>query len=434
MATPPAATERPATIHDIAALCGVAASTVSRALSTPERVNIRTRQRIEEAAAQLRYIPNSQAKALSSGRTGAVGVLVPDITNPFYFDLIRGTQLQLKAAGYTQLLVDTEESDEVEASTMEQLRKTADGIVVTASRLSDDALLAAAAKMPMVTINRDVAGIPAVVIDTPSATTQALDHLISLGHTSIAYVAGPLTSQSSARRWTSLSEAAGERGVEVRSLGPLAPTTQSGAVAADAAVHSGVTACIAFNDLIAIGMLQRLQARGIRVPEDMSIVGCDDIFGADFCNPPLTTMASPIEQAGRVAHADVLLAETLLDPAVLDVVPLQVFVPEGQRARRHRVDRRLNLPRSLPSRHPLVGKGRHHGAHLGVRVGVIQVVVRVPAVEQHGLLDEPLAHHFRQEVNVLLRTRRTKRDVVQAFHEIRHVSSPACFPRLRRQH
>ena len=195
--TQPAAVDRPATIHDIAALCGVAASTVSRALSTPDRVNIRTRQRIEAAAAELHYIPNSQAKALSSGRTGAVGVLVPDITNPFYFDLIRGTQLQLKAAGYTQLLVDTEESDEVEASTLEQLRKSADGIIVAASRLSDEALLAAAAKMPMVTINRDVPGVPAVIIDTPSATSQALDHLISLGHTRIAYVAGPPTSQSS---------------------------------------------------------------------------------------------------------------------------------------------------------------------------------------------------------------------------------------------
>ncbi len=73
-------------------------------------------------------------------------------------------------------------------------------------------------------------------------------------------------------------------------------------------MHSGVTACIAFNDLIAIGMLQRLRERGIRVPEDMSIVGCDDIFGADFCNPPLTTMASPIEQAGRVA-VSMLLAQ-----------------------------------------------------------------------------------------------------------------------------
>ncbi|MGY3318671.1 LacI family DNA-binding transcriptional regulator [Arthrobacter sp. H-02-3] len=301
MSTHPDQAERPATIHDIAALCGVAASTVSRALSTPERVNVRTRARIEEAAAMLNYTPNSQAKALSSGRTGAVGVLVPDITNPFYFDLIRGTQLQLKAAGYTQLLVDTEESDEVEASAMEQLRKGADGIIVAASRLSDEVLLAAAAKIPVVAVNRDVPGVPAVIIDTPSATSQALDHLISLGHTRVAYVAGPVSSQSSERRWTALSEAAEARGVEAHRLGPFAPTTQSGAAAADAAVHSRVSACIAFNDLIAIGMLQRLRERGIRVPEDMSIVGCDDIFGADFCNPPLTTMASPIEQAGRVA-------------------------------------------------------------------------------------------------------------------------------------
>jgi LacI family transcriptional regulator len=150
--------------------------------------------------------------------------------------------------------------------------------------------------------------VPAVLIDTPSATTQALDHLISLGHTDVAYIAGPLTSQSSTRRWTALAEAAEERGVEVRMLGPFAPKTQSGAAAADAAVHRGVTACIAFNDLIAIGMLQRLRERGLRVPEDMSIVGCDDIFGADFCNPPLSTMASPIEQAGRVA-VSMLLAQ-----------------------------------------------------------------------------------------------------------------------------
>ena len=308
MATQAAGTDRPATIHDIAISCGVAASTVSRALSTPDRVNVRTRERIQAAAEALNYMPNAQAKALSSGRTGAVGVLVPDITNPFYFDLIRGTQLQLKAAGYTQLLVDTEESDEVEASTLEQLRKTADGVIVAASRLGDDALLAAAAKAPLVTINRDVIGVPAVIIDTPSATSQAMDHLVSLGHTHVAYIAGPLTSQSSERRWAALSEAAQDRGVEVRRLGPFAPKTQSGAAAADAAVHSGVTACIAFNDLIAIGMLQRLRERGIRVPEEMSIVGCDDIFGADFCNPPLTTMASPIEQVGRSA-VSMLLAQ-----------------------------------------------------------------------------------------------------------------------------
>lgn len=311
MAVPPVSVGRPATIHDIAALCGVAPSTVSRALSTPDRVNVRTRERIQAAAAELNYIPNSQAKALSSGRTAAVGVLVPDITNPFYFDLIRGTQLQLKAAGYTQLLVDTEESDEVEASAIQQLRKSADGLIVGASRLSDDALLAASAIMPVVAINRDVPGVPAVIIDTPAATGQALDHLISLGHTKVAYVAGPVSSQSNVRRWDALSTAGQERGIEVVKIGPFAPKTQSGAAAADTAVHSGATACIVFNDLIAIGMLQRLRERGVRVPEDMSIVGCDDIFGADFCNPPLTTMSSPIEQAGRVA-VTMLLAQ--LDP------------------------------------------------------------------------------------------------------------------------
>ncbi|CAM3231187.1 HTH-type transcriptional repressor CytR [Arthrobacter ulcerisalmonis] len=292
---------RATTIHDIAAVCGVAPSTVSRALSTPERVNFRTRERIQRAAEELNYIPNSQAKALSSGKTGAVAVLVPDITNPFYFDLIRGTQLQLKAAGYTQLLVDTEESDDVEASAIQELRKSADGVIVAASRLSDEALIAASTAMPLVAVNRDVAGVPAVIIDTPSATSQALDHLISLGHRHISYLAGPATSQPSALRWAALSAAAEERGVTVQKLGPYAPKTQSGAAAADAAVHSGASACIVFNDLIAIGMLQRLRERGVRVPEDLSIVGCDDIFGADFCNPPLTTMSSPIEQAGRVA-------------------------------------------------------------------------------------------------------------------------------------
>ncbi|MFI5084315.1 MAG: LacI family DNA-binding transcriptional regulator [Actinomycetales bacterium] len=307
------APDRPATIHDVAALSGVAASTVSRALSTPQRVNFRTRLRIEEAAARLNYIPNSQAKALSSGRTGAVAVLVADITNPFFFDIIRGAQLQLKAAGYTQLLVDTEESGEVEASTLEQLRRSADGVILTASRLSDEALSIAATKIPLVTINTEIPGVASVVLDTPSATNQALDHLMSLGHRRIAYIAGPDASRSNQRRWTALSAAAEERQVQITRLGGFSPRTYSGAAAADAAVHSGVSACIVFNDLIAIGMLQRLRERGVAVPAEMSIVGCDDIFGSDFCSPPLTTVTAPVEQAGRTA---VTLLLSQLKPGV----------------------------------------------------------------------------------------------------------------------
>lgn len=302
----PAPADRMPTIKDVAELAGVATSTVSRALSKPDRVNQHTRQRIQEAAAQLNYVPSSQAKGLSSGRTGTVAVLVPDITNPFYFDIIRGTQHQLKAAGLTQLLVDTEESSEMELDALHKMRRSADGFVLAASRLTDAQLAEVAGSQPLVTINRASADAPSVVIDTPSAIIQALDHLASLGHNRVCYVGGPPTSWSNEMRWKVFEEDSRRRGMETHRIGPFIPKTTSGAAAADAALRTGATACVVFNDLLAIGMLQRLQARGIRVPEDMSIVGSDDIFGADFCNPPLTTISSPIEQAGRVAVAMLL--------------------------------------------------------------------------------------------------------------------------------
>lgn len=292
---------RPATIHDVAELAGVATSTVSRALSMPDRVNFRTRERIERAAAQLHYVPSKQARALTSGRTGAVALLVPDITNPFYFDIVRGAQWQLKAAGYTQLLVDTEESEEVESATLAQLRKSADGVVLAASRLSDTQLADTARSIPLVTLNRPAPGASTVIIDTPAATGQALDHLVSLGHRTIAYVAGPDGSWSNARRWETLDKATEAHGTRIIRIGPFAPTQHSGAAATDSVLASGATACIVFNDLIAIGMLRRIRERGLTIPDDLSIVGCDDIFGADFCHPPLTTVTAPVERAGRTA-------------------------------------------------------------------------------------------------------------------------------------
>lgn len=297
---------RPATIADVALRAGVATSTVSRALSNPQRVNSVTRERVEKTAADLGYMPSSHARALVSGKTGTVALLVPDITNPFYFGIIRGTQTQLKAAGYSQLLVDTEESPQVEEDSLAGLRRSVDGVVLTASRLSDACIAAAGASIPLVTINRTVDGVPSVVIDTPDGATQALQHLASLGHRRVGYIGGPATSWSNGRRWSAVEHAAPPLAVTMHHIGPFAPQATSGAVAADAAVNAGVTACIVFNDLIAIGMLQRLADRGIDVPAGMSVVGCDDIFGADFCNPALTTITAPVEQAGRVATSMLL--------------------------------------------------------------------------------------------------------------------------------
>lgn len=322
--TPSTPRTRATTITDVARAAGVATSTVSRALSKPGRVSASTRDRIEKIAAELGYVPNSQARALTSGRTRAIAVLVSDITNPFYFGIIRGTQHQLKAAGYTQLLVDTEESGDLEENMLLSLRRSCDGAIVMASRLSDTRLASLASEIPLVVINRATPGVPNVVLDSPVGVDQALEHLASLGHRHVIYISGPRTSWSNEKRWQAMRAGAARLGLDVTRSAEFTPTTTSGAAAADAMLNSGATACIAFNDLLAIGILMRLRERGVRVPDDVSIVGCDDIFGADFCNPPLTTLTAPIEQAGRVAVSMLLSS---LDPITGRHVRRSVLLP-----------------------------------------------------------------------------------------------------------
>lgn len=300
---------RRVSLRDVAREAGVAPSTVSRALSSPGRVNEFTRARIQKIATGMGYPATGTASL--PGRTRSVAVVVSDVTNPFYFGIIRGTQQQLKAAGYSQILVDTEESDQNEDDLLHRLRSSYDGVILSASRLTDRALTELAAEIPLVAINRQTNGVASVFIDTPRGVVQAVEHLVSLGHRSIAYVSGPEASWSNESRWRAFAKATQAHGLTGTRLGPYSPRQRAGAAAADAALNAGVTAAIAFNDLLAIGMLQHLSSRGIRVPEDLSIVGCDDIFGADFCNPPLTTLAAPIEQTGRVA-VSMLLAR--LDP------------------------------------------------------------------------------------------------------------------------
>jgi len=309
-----AETGRPATLGDVAAATGVAISTVSRALNNPGRVNPATRLRIEKAAAELHYAPNSHARALTSGRTQTLAVVVSDVTNPFYFGVIQGTQQQSRASGYTQLLIDAEESGETEDQLLRRLRRSYDGAILAASRISDRRLADLAAAIPLVVLNRDLPGVPCVVIDSPTGVEQAVEHLVSLGHRRIAYASGPATSWSNEGRWRALVRAGSRHGITPVRVGPFHSRRTAGAAAADAVLNAGVTACIAFNDLLAIGMLMRLRERGVRVPGELSIVGCDDIFGADFCDPPLTTLTAPIERAGRAAVA--MLLARLTDPAL----------------------------------------------------------------------------------------------------------------------
>jgi len=301
--------DRAPTLRDVAERSGVAVSTASRALSMPGRVNAVTAERVLAAARDLGYSASAAGRALSSGRTQTVALVVPDIMNPFFFGIMRGTQSRLREGGYVHVLVDTEESVEAEERTLRSIRGTVDGVILAASRMADDDIARWAQDVPLVTINRTVAGggFAGVAMDTPGGEVQALEHLVSLGHRRIAYAGGPRTSWSDGHRRDALGAAAQRLGVELVGLGPYAPKREAGPAAADAVLASGVTGVLVFNDLLAFGVLDRLSARGVDVPGRLSVVGCDDVFGADLVRPALTTVAVPTERAGHHA-ADLLLA------------------------------------------------------------------------------------------------------------------------------
>lgn len=289
------------TIHEVAEAAGVAASTVSRAFRHPGRLTPETRERIVEIAAELGYRPNSEARALPLGQARTLALLVPDITNPYFFGLIRGAERQAAAAGYTLVLADTGESPEAEEEYTERLIQGVDGLVLASSRLPGERIRRLVQGHPAVTVNRAVRGVPCVVVDNEQAMRQAAEHLASLGHQSLAYLAGPTVSWSDRIQWRGLESAGRRLGQQVNRLGPFPPTLAGGTAAADAAIVAQATAVVTFNSLLAIGVLQRLHNRSLSVPEDLSVLGADDIFGANFCYPPLTTLAADIQQAGRSA-------------------------------------------------------------------------------------------------------------------------------------
>lgn len=298
---------RQVTLREVAAASGVAVSTASRALTRPGRVSHETAQRVLTAAEDLGYVPSATGRALRSGRTGTVALVVPDTGNPYFYGIVRGTQVRLRAAGYAHVLVDTEESADAEETELARLRGITDGVVLAASRLPDERLMAWSEEIALVAINRAVPE-PSVVVDTPGGAVSALAHLVELGHLRVAYAAGPATSWSDARRRAALRLAARHMGVEVVELGPFLPRISAGAAAARAVLEADVTGVLAFNDLLAFGMLSHLAGAGVAVPAQLSVIGCDDIFGADLVHPRLTTVSAPLDLAGYHA-ADLLLAE-----------------------------------------------------------------------------------------------------------------------------
>lgn len=294
------------TIYDVAKAAGVAPSTVSRAFSRPGRVNAETAERIRQVAAELGYRTNPLARALPTGRTSLLAIVTADVTNPFFFEIIRGAEAAAAEAGYTMIVVDVQESPEAERRALDRALPLVEGIVLATSRMSDSSIRVAAKQRPTVVLNRVMTDVPSVVTDNARGARRAVEHLAELGHTTLTYAAGPEASWADGMRWRSVREAAYELELRTRRLGPFPPTQAGGLAAAQALRQSPTTAVIAYNDLIAIGLLRGLSRLGARVPQDVSVVGFDNIFGSDFCDPPLTTVAAPLRHLGSYAVTTLL--------------------------------------------------------------------------------------------------------------------------------
>jgi len=273
------------TIKDVARAAGVSASTVTRALSNPEMVNPATRDRVRQTAAALGYQPNRAARGLITGRTGNLGLLVPDLANPFFPSIVKGVQARAHEADYAVFLVDTDEDATAEAGLVSKLSKQVDGLILCSPRMSEEELRTILGETPVVLLNRRVGRVPSVTPAFTDAMRQAVSHLTALGHRRIAYVAGPRTSWANRERVRSLrAVAASSADFELVEIGNVIPQFPGGVAAADQVLAADVTAVIAYNDLVALGRHQRARLRRHRPGRD---------------GPPVPDHRRPPQGAGR---------------------------------------------------------------------------------------------------------------------------------------
>src|SRR5262245_5413147 len=288
------------TIREIAAELNVSPSTVSRAFNRPDVLRPETIRRVRATAERMGYVPNHAARVLSTGRQGNLAVVVPDIANPFFPPLIRATQATADAADFSILLGDSDETPEREDVLIAKLGVQVAGFVLAASRLSAERIYKHAQVWPVVLINRDVPKVARVLIDTERGVGEAIDHLAELGHRRIAYLAGPTGSWSNQERQRAARRAADQRRMALTVIAAREPTYEAGRRAAVRVLSSDVTAALAFDDLVAQGLLAGLAEQGVAVPRDFSVIGCDDVL-ASMTYPPLTTISSRPAEAGRKA-------------------------------------------------------------------------------------------------------------------------------------
>lgn len=300
-------TRRTVTISDVADQAGVSASTVSRHVNGD---TVRHAERIEAAIAALGFRPSRAARSLRSGRTGAVALVVPDITNPFFAAVVHGAEAASAAEGFTVFLSNTEESPERETEVLEDVLGRVDGIILApASEDDENPDMVRRAGVPLVFIDREISRsaveFDTVLVDNRGGARAAVEHLVGLGHRDIAIISGPLDSTPGRERYEGFVAA-----MESADL-PLPDGYLAFGGFKERGAHQAMlrllgqgrppTAVFVANNLMTIGALHAVRDLAVPVPEHLSIVGFDDHVFADLIAPPLTVVSRPMEEQGTLA-------------------------------------------------------------------------------------------------------------------------------------
>ena len=297
------------TIYDVARLAGVSTATVSRALNGTGQIAPGTRATIQAAVEQLGYRPNTIARSLVTKSTQTIALLLPDITNPFYAALVSGIQQSALSHGHTMLLCTTESDAEREEHYLRVLRaKQVDGALVDGLVLPSDRIARFVEDgFPIVCLDRDIdsSSIPLVQVDNRLGGRLATEHLVGLGHSRIGHVTGARELGISEERLAGYRDALAAAGIEADSqLVEEGRFTEEGGHEAARTLlerNPDLTAIFAANDLSALGVLNAIAETGRRVPEDISVVGFDDLRLAAFTSPPLTTVHQPAVEIAKLA-------------------------------------------------------------------------------------------------------------------------------------
>ncbi len=302
-------------MRDVAEMANVSIGTVSNVVNNPARVLPATRERVLEAIRTLGWTPNQQAQALRAGRSRTIGLAVMDVANPFFADLLRGAQARLEEEGYGATIGDADNRPAREEAVLRSFRdQRVRGVILgPIAALPREVEALHKARIPTVLVDRAEGGDACTVgVDDVAGGRIAAEHLISQGHRSLAFVGGPTTLAQVRDRREGAEQAA--EAAEANLLAVSVPSLDftSGRSAAEhitmLPVDERPTGIFCANDLIAIGMLQGLVAAGLRVPQDVALVGYDDIDFAAAATVPLSSVAQPRRELGRSA-AELLIQE-----------------------------------------------------------------------------------------------------------------------------